>query len=126
VPGALRPTVLHGGDQLAPTDILDLLLRLRTGVEQRLHASLDVVDVPVADRTHHPLTVAVGIQTDILAFDVKADVVRLIHVGLHAQDLTVEGLGLGEVLDGIDERLDVFGHGVLLMVLATPFMHLGK
>jgi hypothetical protein len=66
---------------------------------------LDVVNVPVADRARHPLAVAMGIQTDILAFDVEADVVSLIHLGLHAQELAVQGLGLREVLDGVDECL---------------------
>jgi hypothetical protein len=67
--------------------------------------------------------VAVGIQTDILAFDVEADVVSLIHVGLHAQELTVEGLGLREVSDGVDERLDAFDDGVLLMLFVTSSTH---
>ena len=61
---------------------------------------LDVVNVPVGDGTCHPLAVAVGIQTNVLAFDVEADVVSLIHVGLHAQELAVQDLGFGEVLDG--------------------------
>jgi hypothetical protein len=118
--------VLHGSDQLAPTDILDLLVRFRAGIEERLHASLDIVNVPVADRPCHPLALAVGNQTDILTFDVEADVVSLIHVGLYGQELAVQGLGLREVLDGLDDRLDAFGHGVPLMLLVTSSAHLGE
>src|SRR5918997_4320939 len=113
-------------DQLAPTDILYLLLRFRAGVEERLYASLDIVNVPVGERPRHPLAMAVGTQTDILASDVEADVVSLIHVGLYAQELAVQGPGLREVLDGVDDRLDAFGHGVLLMLLVTSSAHLGE
>jgi hypothetical protein len=60
-----------------------------------------------------------GIQTDMLAVNVEPDVVSPIHVGLHAQELAVQGLGLREVLDGVDERLDAFAHRVLLMLLVT-------
>jgi hypothetical protein len=70
--------------------------------------------------------VAVGSQADILTLDVEADVVSLIHLGLHAKELTVESLDLGKVLDGVDERLDAFSHGVLLMLLVTSSTHLGK
>jgi hypothetical protein len=56
----------------------------------------------------------------MLAVNVEPDVVGPIHVGLHAQELAVQGLGLREeVLDGVDERLDAFAHGVLLMLLVT-------
>jgi hypothetical protein len=113
-------------DQLAPTDILYLLLRFRAGVEERLQTLFDVVNVPVADRVRHPLAVAMGIQTDILASDVEADVVSLIHVGLYAQELAVQGPSLREVLDGVDDLLDAFGHGVLLMLLVTSSTHLGE
>src|SRR3712207_5687026 len=95
--------VLHGGDQLAPTDVPNVLLRFRTRVEKRLQAFLDVVNVPVADRGPHPLAVAMGIQTDILAFNVEADVVSLVHVGLYTHELAVQGLGLREVLHWVDD-----------------------
>jgi hypothetical protein len=39
-------------------------------------------------------------------------------------ELSVQGLGLREVLDGVDERLDAFGHGVLLMLLVRSPTHL--
>jgi hypothetical protein len=113
-------------NELTPTDILDLLERLCASVEERLETLVDVLNVPGADRTRHPLAVTMGIQTDILAFDVEADVVSLIHLGLHAQELAVQGLGLREVLDGVDECLDAFGHGVLHMLLVTSSAHLGE
>jgi len=71
---------------------------------------LDVVNVPVGDGTRHPLAVAVGIQTNVLAFDVEADVVGFVHVGLDAQQLPVQRLGVGEVRNGVHDRLDAFSH----------------
>src|SRR5215208_8433238 len=71
---------------------------------------LDVVNVPVGDGTRHPLAVAVGIQTDVLASDVEADVVGLVHAGLHTHKLAVQCLGVGEVPNGVHDRLDAFSH----------------
>ena len=108
--------VLHGSDQLASTHVLDLLLHLCTGVEERLQTLRDVGNVPVTDRARHPLAVAVGIQTDILALNVEADLVSLNHVGLHAQKLAVQRLGLREVFDRVDDCLNAFSHEELLRV----------
>src|SRR2546423_13270852 len=101
-------------NQFAATDVSDLLLRLRTGVEERLRAGLDVVHVPVADRAGDPVAVAVGIQAHMLPGDVEADVVGLVHGRPHAQQLAVQGLGRFEVFHRVDDRLDAAGHGELL------------
>lgn len=65
--------VLHGRDQRTATDILDLLLHLGTSVEEHLQALLNVVGTPVGNGPRHPLTVATGIQADILASDIEGD-----------------------------------------------------
>ena len=69
------------------------------GVEERLETLLDVVNVPVGDGTRRPLAVAVGIETEVLAFDVEADVVVLVHVGLHTHKPAVQRRS-GVVYDG--------------------------
>jgi hypothetical protein len=46
-------------------------LRVSTDPEERLEAFVDVGDVPVADGAAHGLAVAVGVETDLLAFDVE-------------------------------------------------------
>jgi hypothetical protein len=64
-PDDIAVGVLHRGDQLAPADVLDTLLHLRAGVEERPETLLDVVYVPVAHRSLHPLGVAVRIEADV-------------------------------------------------------------
>jgi len=117
--------VLHGGDQLAPADVLDTLLRLRAGVEERPETLLDVVYVPVAHRSRHPLGVAVRIEAHVLTPDAEADVIGLVHVGLDAQQLPVQRLGLAKVPHGLHDRLDAFGHGCVPSVARVTSTGLG-
>jgi hypothetical protein len=49
------------------------------GFEERAEARADVVDVPVTDGAGYALAVAVGVETDMLAFDVESDGVHLVH-----------------------------------------------
>ena len=70
--------VLRHRGELATAHILDCLLHLRAGVEDRLQALLDVVDVPIGDGPRGPLVVAVRVETDLLVADLEPDVVRLI------------------------------------------------
>jgi hypothetical protein len=62
---------------------------------------------------------AMGIQADVQAIDTETDVVGLIHGRRDAQECAVERLGVCEILDGVDERLDAVGHGVLLRLRVT-------
>src|SRR6266516_250898 len=105
---AVAARVLDRCDQPAAAHVLDVLIHLRAGAEQRLQRALDVGDVEVDDGA---ALVAVRIQADSLAADVELDVVGLVHVRGGTQDRAERGLGPGEVADGIDNGLDAFTHG---------------
>src|SRR5499427_3906751 len=104
--------VLHRDDLPAAADVTDLPLHLPAGVQQHLHAALDVLDVQVRDGPGHAAAVAVGVQPDVLVVDLEADVVRLVRVRLDAEELGERGLRLRRVGDGEDEGLEAFAHRV--------------
>src|SRR6266581_3609210 len=85
-----------------------VLVHLGAGLEERLQGALDVTDVVINDGA---ALVAVGIKTDVLAVDIEADVVGLVHDRRDAQHRAEHGLGPGEVAGGIDHGLDAFTHG---------------
>lgn len=60
-PGDIPICVFDQGNQLAPTDILNLLLCLCASVEEQLQTTPNVGHRPVADRPCHALGVAMGI-----------------------------------------------------------------
>src|SRR5689334_1306121 len=76
--------------------------------------------MPVADRPGHALAVAVGIETDVLAAHLEADIVGLIRIRLDTQR-TVKLLGLRQIFDGIDDGSDTFSHGELLKLVAHQY-----
>jgi DNA-directed RNA polymerase specialized sigma24 family protein len=63
-PGDIAVCVLHQRDQHATASVLDVLLELRPGCQQRLQAGFDVVDLVIADRAGQALGVAVGVEAD--------------------------------------------------------------
>lgn len=91
-PDGVSVRVFHRCDQLTPTDVCDILLYLCVGVQKYLQAFLNVVNVPVSDRTCHSLVVAAGIQADSLVPNAKANIIRLIRVRLYTQKLAVQRL----------------------------------
>src|SRR6266702_3327662 len=106
-PDEVAVRVLDRGDQAA-AHVLDILVPLGAGLEERLQGALDVTDVVINDGA---ALVAVGIKTDVLAVDIEADVVGLVHDRRDAQHRAEHGLGPGEVAGGIDHGLDAFTHG---------------
>jgi hypothetical protein len=60
-----------------------------------------------------------GIEADVQAVDGETYVVGLIHGGRDAQERAVESLGVREIVDGVDQRLDAVGHGGLLRLRVT-------
>ena len=56
-----------------PPDVLDLLHHLCAVVQERFQTLPDVVDVPVRHGARHPLTVAFGIETHVLASNSERD-----------------------------------------------------
>src|SRR6266567_3541886 len=109
--------VLDRGDQPSAAHVLDVLVHLGAGVEERLQGGLDVADVEVADGA---ALVAAGIEADGLAVDAELDVVGLVHDRLGAQDRAEGRLGPGQVGDGVDDGLDALAHGYSRMVVVTP------
>jgi hypothetical protein len=95
------------------------LLDLRAGVDELLEALVDVVDVPVGERSGHALAVAVGVQADVLAVDLEADVVGLVGDRRDAGELGVQRLGLRQVLDRVDHGSDTRCHARLLTLGVT-------
>lgn len=81
--------------------VSDLLVLFAAGGEDRGEGRVDVFDVPVAERSRHALAVAVGVETDVLAVDVVADVVRLVRDRCDTEKLAVELLGCSQVLHGV-------------------------
>ena len=116
-PDYVAVRVFDGGDQLPSSDVPYRLLRFSASVEEILQALLDVVYVPVVQGAGHSLAVAVGIEADVLSFDLEADVLGLVHVGLGVQELAVQLLRPGKIRYGVDDGLDAFGHGWLLSVV---------
>src|SRR5207245_5376704 len=70
--------VLDRGHQLAAADVAWPLLDGRAGSDELLDRLVDVVNKPVWKRRGHPLSVAVGVESDVLATSVPADVLRLV------------------------------------------------
>ena len=86
--------------------------------DQRVDRGGHVVDLPVADRSGHPLLVAVRVEADLLAVDVEADVVGLVRVRLPEQG-GVHRLGGLEVPHGVDDGLESGGRSWLLLGLGV-------
>src|SRR6266567_297692 len=107
-PDEVAVRVLDRGDQPAAAHVLEVLVYLGAGLEERLQGALDVTDVVIADGA---ALVAAGIKTDVLAVDLEADVVGLVHDRRDAQDCAEHGLGPGEVAGGVDHGLDACTHG---------------
>jgi hypothetical protein len=61
--------------------------------------------------------VTVGVEANVLAVHLEADIIRLIGIGFYAQKLTIQCFGLSDVLDGIDDCSDTLIHGELLILL---------
>jgi hypothetical protein len=59
------------------------------------------------------------IEANVQAIDGETDVLGLIHGRRDAQERAVKRLGVREVLDGVDQRLDAVGNGVLLRLRVT-------
>src|SRR6476619_1569674 len=107
-------SVLHRSDQVAAADIGRVLLQLPAGGNEVLDARLDIRDVPVRERAGHALGVPVRIEADIGSVNIEGNVIRLIHVWLHAEQIAVECFCTGQVLDRIDDRFETGCHEELL------------
>jgi hypothetical protein len=84
--------------------------------------AVEVVDRPVGDRPGHALGVAVGVEAELDLAGPEADVVGLVDVRLGPEQGGIQGLGLGQVLDGMDDDIDGW-HGGLL---SSPRCHIGR
>jgi hypothetical protein len=96
--------------QLPAADIGGFLQCLRTSGNERLHARPDVVYAPIRYR---PGTVpmAVGIQTDVLAGHPVAHVAGRVRDRRGTEQHTENSFVLGEIGDGVDDRIDARGRG---------------
>src|SRR5216683_622917 len=103
--GDVAVGVLDRGHQLAAGDVARLLWDGRARGDELLERLVDVVDKPVRKWRGHPLSVAVGVESDVLATDVPADVVRRLVGRPGPQQRGVHLLRTLQVLDRVDNRL---------------------
>ena len=60
----------------------------------------------------------VGVEADVLAVHLEADIIRRISIRLYTQKLAKQPFGPGDVLDRIDDGTDTLIHGELLTLIA--------
>src|SRR5213082_966959 len=109
--------VFYRGNQPPSADILDLLECFCPGTQERLQTLLDVINLPVGDRSGHPLAVAMGIKTCIQAPHAEANMVRLIQRRIYAPERAIKLFCLRNVFDGMDDCLHTFAHEELLLLV---------
>jgi hypothetical protein len=96
-------------DQRSATHVLDLLVRICAGVEERLEALVDVVDVPVGDRAGlaaRPALIdgVVGVVWAVdgqpkVAWDLTISHGRIVHIDMLAARDSLDGLELTVLAD---------------------------
>ena len=113
--------ILDRCDELARANIFNWLLNLRTFLHQLLQRFLYVIHVEIRERPAHSRGMSVGKQADLLFADSKADIIRLVNIGLAAQQLAEKALCTGRVFDRIDNRSDTIVREGSLLFTSSEF-----
>ncbi len=87
--------------------VTDLPLNRCAGVEEMLQCAVDIGHMQISGRAG---LVAVRVEADFLISDVELHVGRIVHRGLHTQQLAENRLRLHHVPYRIDHGLDVRRH----------------
>jgi hypothetical protein len=91
-------------------DVFHILRDASALVDERLQRRPNVGDFAISEWSGHSLFVAIGIETDLLTTNPKADVIRILHIRLGAEQLGEHGLALGDVLDRKDDQIERVAH----------------
>lgn len=105
--------VQDGGHADVAADVPDCLAGCPTGGMQPGQRDLGVGDTPVRERTKG--RVGVGVQGELVAGDLEADVERLVELRVDAEQAGEPGPAFGEVDRGVDDRAQSQEHGVPLV-----------
>ncbi len=103
-PEGVAEGIGHGGDLDAVADILNGRARGGAEGEEAVEGGVGIVHTPVGNGAAGAgwCAARVGIETELVAADVKAHVERLVEVGLDAEHGAVPGPGFFKIWRGVE------------------------